>query len=107
MNLSEIQKLVFEEYKKNGYLDLMNSPPKKFRWLSDLAEVGLFDTETTEAKERIRDGDCGEVLGFELADLVIRVLNFASRKSIDIEKCVIKKHGINCNRGKLHGRKIL
>lgn len=107
MNLSEIQKLVFEEYKENGYLEMWNSTPKELGWMADLAEVGLFDTEIGEADECIRDGNYSEdKLGLELADIIIRVLNFASRKGISIESCVIKKHTINCNRGKLHGRKI-
>jgi len=111
MNLSEIQSLVFEEYKKNGYYDRWERAEIILRnhgldGIVQLGEVGLFCTEIAEAMEDIRDADMGDQLGSELADIIIRVLNFASRMGIDIERQILAKHETNMERGQFHGRHI-
>lgn len=116
MNLNDIQQLVFEEYKKNGYLAMWEGAIGVLKafgdpntgGLIDLAELGLIGTEITEAMEDVRSNepDLQDKLGIELADIIIRVLNFASRKGIDITSYIIKKHKKNLERGKLHGRNI-
>ena len=110
MNLEEIQKLVFLEYIKNGYSERWTKEyfianPIEFDLLIDLAEVGLINTEVSELLEDIRNNDI-EKYGLECADIVIRVMNWCNRKGIDLETYLIKKHGKNLTRGKLHGRKI-
>jgi len=97
--------MVFEEYKKNGYLEEWSNPDVLTQAKIDIAELGLVVTEFAEAMEECRNID-NEKLGYELADILIRVLNFASRKKIDVESHVIKKHQMNLKRGKLHGRRI-
>ena len=105
MNLWKIQRMVFEEYKKNGYLEEWSNPDILTQAKIDIAELGLVVTEISEAMEECRNID-NEKLSYELADIIIRVLNFASRKKIDIESYVKAKHQRNLQRGKLHGRHI-
>lgn len=119
MEFSEIQKLVYEEYKKNGYLEMWTKVPldkNDFpRWhtdnqeIADIAEVGLINTEVSEALDAIREYGyplLRDKLGEELADVIIRALNFASRKGIDLEPYILSKHEVNLERGDRHGKNI-
>jgi len=127
VTLKEIQLHVFEEYKRNGYfhewdayqwLKKFNCVPvwttlnleilKKLQKRLDIAELGLFDTEVTEAKEEIRKkGKLNKVaLGFECADIIIRTLNFMSRKGLDAEYFLTKKAEKNSQRDYLHGKDV-
>lgn len=100
MQFKDLQRLVYEEYKKNGFEEFFN----QHKELGDLAETGLFHTEISELQEGLRDGI---LYGLELADIIIRVLNFASRHDIDIEKCLNEKILINKKRKEKHGRKVI
>ncbi len=110
MNLSKLQKLVFEEYKKNGYAERWSKEylmehPEELDLVIDLAEVGLFVTEVSELMEDIRDANVGHY-GEEGSDIFIRLLNFFSRKGIDLEPHILAKHEKNLKRERLHGRKV-
>ena len=110
LEFKEFQKMVFEEYKLNGYAerwtrDYFLNNPLEFDLLIDLAEVGLINTEVSELLEDIRNND-REKWGDECADIVIRVMNFCNRKGINLEPHIIGKHGKNLNREFLHGRTI-
>jgi len=99
--LEQIIKDCFEEYDKNGFYDYwQKGDPIK----SDLAEIGLFTTEISEGLEDIRKGNYKH-LGEELSDIIIRVINFATRKDISIEKELIKKIKKNSKREFKHGKK--
>jgi len=113
MNLTEIQKLVYEEYTKNGYLGMFTvcdeNVYNELQRLVDIAELGLIDTEVSEAIEDVRKLGYPlllEELGIELSDVIIRALNFASRKGIDIEPHLLRKHYKNMSREKKHGKKV-
>ena len=111
MNLTEIQFLVYEEYKKNGYHLMWEKAEIILRnheldGIVQLGEIGLFCTEIAEAMEEVRDANKNGELGNELADIIIRVLNFASRKGINIEEKILLKHEKNLKRGQRHGRDI-
>ena len=114
MNLKEIQSLVYQEYIKNGYLDMwtFDTNPNtysKIQRIFDLAEIGLWNTETAETQEDTRKHGYPLLLekwGEECADVIIRVLNFASRKGIDVESEILNKHQKNLERGKNHGKEI-
>jgi len=99
----EIQRMVFEEYKKNGYLERWSRAEELLEEemscgeIVSIAEVGLFAAEVVECIEALRDAEISE-LGYELADIVIRVMNFASRKGIDLERFIIAKHKENLKR---------
>lgn len=118
MELKQIQKNVFIEYKNNGYLDMwnthrFNSQDAKIR---DIAELGLISTEVSEAIETVRNSwkendDSYKIIEFndlaiECSDIIIRTLNFMSRKGFDAEKIILYKNKINLNRGKLHGKEV-
>jgi len=110
MKFKEIQKLVFAEYVKNGYAlrwtkEYLIEHPEELDLVIDLAEVGLFVTEISELMEDIRDAN-KEHYGEEGADIIIRVLNYFSRKGIDVEPYILEKHEKNLKRGELHGRKV-
>jgi len=102
MDFLELQKKVYEEYIKNGFQDKFNEKGA----IGDIAELGLITTEIGEAIESIRD-DNREELCFELADIVIRVMNICNRKGIDLGTWILKKNDLNLSRDKFHGRKII
>ena len=95
----EIQKLVYAEYQKNGFEMYFN----QYGACGDLAELGLIVTEISEAIECIRKHNRYLKLDYELADIIIRVMNFANRHNISLEGFIIKKNEINKNREPKHG----
>ena len=113
MELNKIQKLVYEEYIKNGYLEMFTvcgpNEYTKLQRLVDIAELGLIGTEESEAIEDVRKLGYPmllDKLGIELSDIIIRALNIVSRKGIDIEPVLLAKHMKNMSRGERHGKKI-
>ena len=70
-----------------------------------LAKLMLIDTESAEAAEAVRKGD-KENLGEELADIIIRVMDLAYAKRIDIGQAVMDKMKANAKRPKMHGGKL-
>ena len=110
MNIWDLQKLVFLEYIKNGYSErwtqkYFKDHPIEFELLIDLAEVGLINTEVSELLEDIRNNDI-EKYGEESADIVIRIMNWCTRKGIDLGAHILKKHEKNQKREYLHGKTI-
>jgi hypothetical protein len=113
MELNQIQKLVYEEYVKNGYEVMWNKTYgtdgyelAEILRKNDLAELSLVDTETTEAKEEVRNLVIDDVaLAKECADIIIRVLNFMTRKGLmNAEEAILNKHAKNMKRELKHGR---
>jgi hypothetical protein len=115
MYIEEIQRKLFIEYEKNDYLRMWSNNFSKLKnqqnSIYDIAELGLINTEISEAIEEIRKKDIDEEirlshLGVECADIIIRVLNFMSRKGISANYYINYKHNINMNREKLHGKEV-
>jgi len=111
MDFKELKKLVLLEYKKNGYFDEWEKARKILKkhgivGIVELAEVGLFVTEVAEGMEEIRNNN-KEKLATELADTIIRIMNFASRRGINLEDAILRKHKKNLKREKLHGRPVM
>ena len=108
-SLTYIQALVLIEYKENGYLDMWtkgrNNQEQK---IYDIAELSLIMTEVSELIEYIRKGKKpdDDKYCYELAEIIIKTLNYCSRKGINIEKRIIEKNAINCNRVYLHGKEV-
>ena len=102
MKFEDLQNLVYKEYKKNRFEEFFN----KNKECGDIAEIGLITSEIGEALDYCRDKN-ELFLSFELADIIIRVLNFCNRKNIDLEFFIITKNRINQNRGKYHGKKVI
>ena len=117
-SLLEIQNLVFQEYKNNDYLEEWTFKPYKSinsykginsseQKIYDIAELGLIMTEISEAIEEIRKKETDlNKLGLECADIIIRTLNFMSRKCIIAEYFIISKNSVNEKRKKLHGKGV-
>jgi len=116
MELNDIQRLLGEEYVQNGYMDMwcvdlyQTDLPSQTQRIYDIAEIGLWNTEVSEALEDTRKKKNNKELrakwGEEGADVIIRVLNFLSRKEIDAEKAILEKHQKNIGREKLHGNEV-
>lgn len=114
--IDEIQELLYEEHIKNGYKEMWSAPLMpiygyedfcyRAQNIFDLAEVGLINTEISEALECIRKDCYNEKLYLEMADIIIRAINFCSRKGIKISSYIENKNTINLNRGELHGKKV-
>jgi NTP pyrophosphatase (non-canonical NTP hydrolase) len=113
--LYDIQGIVFEEYKKNGYFKMWSRGFKsdfssQEQRIYDIAELSLIITEIVESIEDIRNIDKWDLLldklGVELADIIIRTLNFASRKGINMEYHILEKNKRNLERKKLHGKLV-
>jgi NTP pyrophosphatase (non-canonical NTP hydrolase) len=107
LDLKELQKKVFEEYKKNGYLDFWNSHNlyKDNETKSNIAELGMINTEVSEAMEKCFRYIYKQDIGFECADIIIRTLNFMSRLGLDAEFFIERKNNTNLERGYLHGKR--
>jgi len=115
MELKEIQEFVFREYQKNGYLDMWTvklystkQEKEQQQKINDVAELGLIVTEISEAIEIIRkkDNEDIEKLAEECSDIIIRALNFMSRKGLDATSNICHKANYNLSRGNLHGKAV-
>lgn len=110
MDFEAIQDLVYEEYVKNGYEERWNHASElllraSFGRIVDVAEVGLFSTEVSEAQEEIRH-DNPKKEEEEIADMIIRAMNYCSRKGYHLQEAILAKHEINMKRDFLHGKKV-
>lgn len=68
-------------------------------------KVALLHEEASEVLGALRDGDPDKEAE-ELADLVIRCLDYASWRGISLDEQVARKMGINRGRPRLHGRRF-
>jgi len=109
-SFNELQRLVYEEYKKNGYLHKWFTASQKLghglQFITDLAELGLVNTEVSEALEEIRNLDY-EKVAKECAGIIIRVMNFCSRHNIQLEYYILAENQRNLKRKPLHNRKAI
>jgi hypothetical protein len=108
MDLNTIQEKVYREYVRNGYKKMWNkSKCIKTQKIRDIAELGLVTTEVSEAIEEIRNHNTNiDNLGFECADIIIRTLNFMTRKGLNANNYIINKSKKNLLRKKLHNRDV-
>ena len=81
--------------------------------------IALLHSEVTEAFELYRKGHPTYGIGYnvrsnkpegiaiELADVVIRVMDYCARRGIDLEAAIEAKHTYNLTRPYRHGGKIV
>lgn len=80
-------------------------------------QVGLIHSEVSELFEEYRKGHQPnkpyyradgkpEGINAELADIVIRCLDFAEGYGIDLESAILEKHKFNTTRPHKHGKKF-
>lgn len=66
--------------------------------------IALMHSELSEALEALRKGDEAN-LAEELADVVIRIMDYCGHRGIDLENAILVKMAINKNRPYKHGGK--
>jgi len=113
MQINELVKEVHENAKQHGWWD----SPKSFGEI-----IALIHSEASEALEEYRNGHepnetyypnkpplteiCKpEGIPSELADIVIRVMDYCGHEGIDLEKIILEKHEYNKTRPYKHGGK--
>jgi NTP pyrophosphatase (non-canonical NTP hydrolase) len=79
-------------------------------------QIALMHCELSEAMEEYRKGkgmtEIYEVNGkpegtpIELADVVLRVMQWTHELGIDLETAMLRKHAYNMGRERLHGKKV-
>lgn len=114
-SISELQKEAYEQAVKSGW----HEEPRS---VGDL--ICLMHSELSEALEEFRNGHKpDEVYSYqasmtttpgkpegvpiELADCVIRIMDFCGRHNIDLEKAIVDKMAYNVTRSHRHGGKKL
>lgn len=112
--LEFLQKQCHKIAKEKGFWDdwsITLEPNKTVYGITDLKYrnngelIALMHSELSEALEAIRHDDWKNV-GEEMADTVIRILDFCEARGINLSKEIVKKMKINRKREYKHGKKF-
>jgi len=97
MEINELTKILHQNAVDHGWW-------KDSRTVPEL--LCLIHSEISEALEGYRNNDWGNIKE-ELADAIIRILDFCGAYEIDIEHEILRKHQKNIERPYKHGNKRL
>lgn len=107
MTLSELQLRAFEIAVEKGFETPGALDTRRDRH-EMLAKLMLLATEVSEAAEAVRSvkgvPEVLDALGYELADVVIRVAHIMEGLELDLELYVRAKMEKNAGRPRLHGK---
>lgn len=105
IDLVPLQNRIIKINKANGFYDILNRPNLATRCM-------LMVTEIAEIVEAERDGnpESTKIPGFssieeEVADLVIRALDFSYCEKLDLSNAIAAKLEFNAKRPYRHGKK--
>ena len=87
--------------KRQGFWDGQLPPPMAVTVA--LSKLMLVTTEVAEAAEAVRKHDA-ENLAEELADICIRVFDFAEACGFNLEQAIVDKMARNEERPRMHGK---
>lgn len=94
--LIDLQEYLYEEYLTNKKKEIFEGKGK----IGDIAELGLMCAEIGEVMEAIREKKDIDHLQIECSDVIIRMINFMSRKNLDLCIGIQKAHLKNVDRAR-------
>lgn len=105
-NLNAMAYSIYDNaYNKGFWAVSDNLPGGRYNVNAILCKLALIHSEVSEALEEVRKtGKINDAVGEEIADVIIRCLDFAHGYGIDINDHIVKKMKKNAERSKLHGK---
>ena len=107
MNIKSLQKLCHQIAVEKGFWEneLEGTFTEDMRNNAEM--IALMHSELSEALEELRKKHCKmELVGKELADCVIRILDFCGGRDIDLQKVIEKKIKKNKKRPYKHNKRF-